>query len=927
MPDETSGNATEPQPLSLDADQVARIEAVHKGFLYQHLFGVACLQLGGASGLRELVSEGDEDVELVFDDVRVYVQVKTRGAPLIWSDIKGAVERFSKIRETHRAGERAGEARFLIASSSRPGPKLDQRLNGRDWPEDVSVLWPGSDHSDGAVPEPWSDVNAALEWCTAFASKVPYSKLAPETLVLKLATIVQLAAGGVPPRQDHAIRSEELPTLFEQLILQLQHFPSTPDPYWPHEEPPSIDLTERVHLITGLPGSGKTAWIAQTAILDPGAGLYFDVGDTQGQELPGALARAMAAQWLPESAGALGSIFLPGATGLEMLRATDLQLRDLGQQLTVFVDNIHKVSATDIAAVVGRSETARFVLTAQPGAMVTEFEARLGLRSQNLNGWSLSTIAAVFSTQGLSLSPRASERVRHITAGLPLFVSSAATVTREQYGGDVDAFCTAIDTASNTATTPQELILGRLIETLADSTQAVAGLLSLSDVPLALEEVHQFIGEALGASVQDVAASIRDLEGAGMARRRGDGMIVLHEAVSAIVGDVRASLGNAVVSSARIALRDLLEASVSTTHSLDRTRLFLRLLPQTGATDTLIELSTDEFFHEFGIGPTFDAVLREVADDTGQEPKERFWALDALAWLDYQSDDLEGFESKVALLERLASDADLGITERSTLEIRKISLAGLRGNRDEAIRLSRGAFAVTEFGSEEYLVTEYTLALALFHCEDYAGAEKRAQGLVNAYYRRIGLSPAAVLAMNVPKMRSMLPDATAQSDLKHLADSLYLFASARRRQDLRSGVSWITAMKFYELAGALRSIVKTGLEVADEEISLLQDADEAIAFLTKSLLPAIEKYRLFDHVVPVRALLAVAFAYAGRYADAFTEIEQLSPFAEALTAYQQAELANQTQLVKEIAARGVRLVPVDLPLKNALARGASEAEP
>ena len=47
------------------------IEAVHRGFLYQHLFAVGVLLLPQAHTLQEVTVEGDEDVELLSSQVLV----------------------------------------------------------------------------------------------------------------------------------------------------------------------------------------------------------------------------------------------------------------------------------------------------------------------------------------------------------------------------------------------------------------------------------------------------------------------------------------------------------------------------------------------------------------------------------------------------------------------------------------------------------------------------------------------------------------------------------------------------------------------------------------------------------------------------------------------------------------------------------------
>jgi hypothetical protein len=49
-------------PLVLDPVQLARIEAVHRGFLYQHLFAVACLLMASGTRASAIIVEADEDV-------------------------------------------------------------------------------------------------------------------------------------------------------------------------------------------------------------------------------------------------------------------------------------------------------------------------------------------------------------------------------------------------------------------------------------------------------------------------------------------------------------------------------------------------------------------------------------------------------------------------------------------------------------------------------------------------------------------------------------------------------------------------------------------------------------------------------------------------------------------------------------------------
>ena len=67
---------------TLDPAQEIRIESVHRGFLYQHLYAAAYLLNYGQTGATSVAVERDEDVELVTPAGRTYIQVKTRSQPI-----------------------------------------------------------------------------------------------------------------------------------------------------------------------------------------------------------------------------------------------------------------------------------------------------------------------------------------------------------------------------------------------------------------------------------------------------------------------------------------------------------------------------------------------------------------------------------------------------------------------------------------------------------------------------------------------------------------------------------------------------------------------------------------------------------------------------------------------------------------------------
>lgn len=78
--DETTAvGLLDPAVEALDPRQVERIGAVHRGFLYQHLYAVACLLTIGRTDGAKIVVERDEDSEVLSEGQWIYTQAKMRG--------------------------------------------------------------------------------------------------------------------------------------------------------------------------------------------------------------------------------------------------------------------------------------------------------------------------------------------------------------------------------------------------------------------------------------------------------------------------------------------------------------------------------------------------------------------------------------------------------------------------------------------------------------------------------------------------------------------------------------------------------------------------------------------------------------------------------------------------------------------------------
>ncbi|EOU0252958.1 dsDNA nuclease domain-containing protein [Escherichia coli] len=166
------GSKEKSMPDVLDSAQLVRIEAVHRGFLYQHLYAVGCLLLAQKASVETVTVELDEDIELNSRQERIYVQVKTRLKPIIPSDVFDALARFAELRNEHTDGRRQESASFVIVANQAPGPHLQKMIEDKRLPADVRFIWPQSTaERHPALPPAWDTVADAAAWCIAHQSR------------------------------------------------------------------------------------------------------------------------------------------------------------------------------------------------------------------------------------------------------------------------------------------------------------------------------------------------------------------------------------------------------------------------------------------------------------------------------------------------------------------------------------------------------------------------------------------------------------------------------------------------------------------------------------------------------------------------------------------------------------------------------------
>jgi len=110
--------------------------------------------------------ETDEDIELIFPDRHLYIQVKTRTLPLQTADISKTLVHFDQLRKTHLDGKRPLVPSFYIVSNIKPNHELAEKMKSVDWGNDIFLLWPNCPvGSPVTIPPCWSDLSEALTWC------------------------------------------------------------------------------------------------------------------------------------------------------------------------------------------------------------------------------------------------------------------------------------------------------------------------------------------------------------------------------------------------------------------------------------------------------------------------------------------------------------------------------------------------------------------------------------------------------------------------------------------------------------------------------------------------------------------------------------------------------------------------------------------
>ena len=890
-------------PPVLDAQQLLRIESVHRGFLYQHLYAVAWLLSAQSVKACSIVIERDEDVEIVFQDHRIYLQVKTRSIPLKYSDIESAIHRFDLLRHKHAVGQRHGSASFIVVSNITPGPILLARLQSADWPTDVTLQWPGNpSHVDQIFFSPWPDIPTAFGKCTELAALLPYGLLSPETLVWKLAGCVMAAAAGNLPRPDHTFKTLELPELFEQVVIQLQDFPAPPLIYRSHADEPPLQSFERIRIITGYSGSGKTSWVAEAAAHTTSSATYFDLIETPGPAIASTLARELAARLFGRSGGQLGEILLPGATGPEILRTIGARLAASSQEVTIVLDNAHRIPPNDLQTLIQQNSQFKFVLLCQPGRNVQELESRLSITSEPLRGWDNDTIAMEITARKCRADYAACQRLGTLTARMPLYVQNALAITITEYNGLVSRFCDDLEAKTHLVETAQEFVLTHVFNDLSVEIRKGIAALSLSDIPLGRTDAIKLLMMILGVEENAAASLLRQLRSSGCMEVFGGDRLKIHDAIRLLGQKYLQESGDE--RKTQIALKDVLAESQKQDFQLSKLSLHLRMLAAVGDIKTLVQLATDELFHELGVHPEIFASLEKAAASCETDPEDRFWALDGLVFADFKQGNYKSIPARLEVMAQLVTIHDLGVDEQLALSMKRMHLLAINKNATGVMASIKELSKMLPAALEHQRIFQYNAALALYKSHKHKFTIELTSKLIQEYYDILGLRPEIIIGRNSDEIYPLLKKSPSLTDdLKHLADCLDLYANAMNDIGRISGLARIHSMKFYDLAKAPDSLIRVGQDLVDEFVGR-HDFVGAREIIETNLLPNVLKLKLLAKVIPVRSQYAVVLAYCGDFDAAEAEMHRLTPYEAGLDEKNQRELRSQRRLIARLRLKG-----------------------
>ncbi len=232
--------------------------------------------------------------------------------------------------------------------------------------------------------------------------------------------------------------------------------------------------------------------------------------------------------------------------------------------------------------------------------------------------------------------------------------------------------------------------------------------------------------------------AVRRLRNLGVLRLFGGERLQIHDAFRVLGLRRLAELPPATANQARETLKELILESFAVHRDTSRFPLFIRTLVDLRELKTLVDIATEEFFHELGIDNGIWSVLEESCGDDRFDPEQRFYALDALLFNDMKHGaDVQATE-RIASMEELAGAFNLPRHEQAVVAMKRMLIEARLGNEKEMRRAMARARAKVAKTPEHQRVLQYNIGHAMFELRSLRGGGSHIQTCGSAVLRTFG---------------------------------------------------------------------------------------------------------------------------------------------------------------------------------------------
>ncbi|WP_167457321.1 ATP-binding protein [Sphingobacterium detergens] len=809
----------------------------------------------------------DEDIEITIGNEIYYLQVKTRSNQLQRKDIESTIIRFSKIRQEHLDGKRNGIPVFVIISNQEPSPRLKQYITTLNWNEVVQILTPSS-KPHAFLPIPHWDLDSLIKACVDAANSIPFLAISASTLVFKLTAIIHHACTGT---RSHSFHPKDVILLLEQIVQQLQEFPDLGFIYIAHENEPVVEENFKVLLISGFSGSGKTSWASHMAMHSSANMIYLDVNHLPAETAATSLSRELIARFVGTE-----RILINEKAGIDLLRACSKVIQEKMIDVIIVLDNVHSIPADNIFTLISASHDLKYILLGQPFSEQSVLELKLGIKAKYFNGWSLDTIAELGKNQNIKIKIRTAENLKLLTGGLPLYVIGALSIIKNEYSGEADIFCDAMFSLSHTVSTPQEIILSKIFDTLNSKAKTVSAILGLCKIPLTNDEAMVLLEKGI-TNKTDAGTALRELKANSIIVNFSKNQIALHDAIRPLAAIYLLNFDKEVITIIKKCIVELLQKSINLERNVSRMNFLIKLLPEIGELATLVDLATNELFHEQGDILSLKFELENAANDECSSFANQYWAHDALAY--WESRD-GGIPSKIRLqkLREIIKKGNLGSKEMLGLCFKEMISESSLSNKTKVDKLFKHGQKLVVEGSQEHRLLRYNYAVALYRLEEFNFVLPILETLIKDYFILLGIQEDLVNFRGLEELVPFLNDDIKTDEVKRLGDVLNFWCNVRVDLGQSPLTRRILAMKFYCLAHAGRSAITAGFECVEDFIHIIKDPHFAKLTMETHVFPLIKEFELLDMVIEARGRYAVTLAWCGLANEANDELKKISNY-------------------------------------------------